>query len=104
MSKSVHKATYCWLNLRFVREFYPSVANINYFVEKPNDFAIFLLKKRKGEAKNLSFVGTRNRGRTGTDLSVHRILSPACLPIPPFEQPPLPTERTKVQRKLIIEN
>jgi hypothetical protein len=23
------------------------------------------------------------RGRTGTDITVHRILSPACLPIPP---------------------
>ena len=30
---------------------------------------------------------TRSRGRTGTAITGHRILSPACLPIPPFEQP-----------------
>ena len=30
---------------------------------------------------------TRNRGRTGTGITAHRILSPACLPIPPSEQP-----------------
>ena len=28
---------------------------------------------------------TRNRGRTGTGITAHRILSPACLPIPPSE-------------------
>ena len=30
---------------------------------------------------------TRSRDRTGTAITGHRILSPACLPIPPFEQP-----------------
>ena len=29
------------------------------------------------------FTGTRSRGRTGTAITGHRILSPACLPIPP---------------------
>ena len=32
-----------------------------------------------------SHSGTRNRGRTGTGITAHRILSPACLPIPPSE-------------------
>ena len=31
---------------------------------------------------------TRSRDRTGTAITGHRILSPACLPIPPSEQPP----------------
>ena len=35
------------------------------------------------------FSCTRNRGRTGTGITAHRILSPACLPIPPSEQPNL---------------
>ena len=30
---------------------------------------------------------TSGRGRTGTDITVHRILSPACLPIPPPRHP-----------------
>ena len=34
------------------------------------------------------FTGTRSRDRTGTAITGHRILSPACLPIPPSEQPP----------------
>ena len=29
------------------------------------------------------FTGTRSRDRTGTAITGHRILSPACLPIPP---------------------
>ena len=43
-------------------------------------------KIRKKELQNeSSLVGTRSRGRTGTAITGHRILSPACLPIPPFE-------------------
>ena len=40
--------------------------------------------KQKREATKL-LSGTRNRGRTGTGITAHRILSPACLPIPPSE-------------------
>ncbi len=40
--------------------------------------------KKERNAKFLS-LGTRNRGRTGTGITAHRILSPACLPIPPSE-------------------
>jgi len=29
------------------------------------------------------FFSTTGRDRTGTNIAVHRILSPACLPIPP---------------------
>ena len=48
-------------------------------------FLIPTNKKQSEEMRlHLLCFGTRNRGRTGTDLSVHRILSPACLPIPPF--------------------
>ena len=37
----------------------------------------------------LAFLkSTRSRDRTGTAITGHRILSPACLPIPPSEQPP----------------
>ena len=39
---------------------------------------------KKREASKL-LLGTRNRGRTGTGITAHRILSPACLPIPPSE-------------------
>ena len=35
---------------------------------------------------NISF-GTRSGNRTRTAVAGHRILSPACLPIPPSEQP-----------------
>ncbi len=41
--------------------------------------------KKRETVKSFSFR-TRSRDRTGTDITVHRILSPACLPIPPFEQ------------------
>ena len=30
------------------------------------------------------FPCTRGRDRTGTNITAHRILSPACLPIPPL--------------------
>ena len=36
---------------------------------------------------NICFVGTRSGNRTRTAVAGHRILSPACLPIPPSEQP-----------------
>ena len=42
-------------------------------------------KKRRSATTNL-LCCTRSRGRTGTAITGHRILSPACLPIPPFEQ------------------
>ena len=41
-------------------------------------------KQKKREAEK-PLLGTRNRGRTGTGITAHRILSPACLPIPPSE-------------------
>ena len=41
---------------------------------------------KKEKLKRLLFFCTRNRGRTGTGITAHRILSPACLPIPPSEQ------------------
>ncbi len=45
--------------------------------------------KNRQQSKYLAisdFLRTRSRGRTGTDITVHRILSPACLPIPPSGQ------------------
>ena len=45
------------------------------------------IDKNKKNPRNFSDLGTRSRGRTGTAITGHRILSPACLPIPPFEQP-----------------
>ena len=50
---------------------------------------------KKGLVKNESSASTRNRGRTGTGITAHRILSPACLPIPPSEQPGLRKRRRK---------
>ena len=44
-------------------------------------------KKSAGYHLIISAFGTRSRGRTGTAITGHRILSPACLPIPPFERP-----------------
>ena len=38
------------------------------------------------ESEHFSF-GTRSGNRTRTAVAGHRILSPACLPIPPSEQP-----------------
>ena len=43
------------------------------------------------------FGCTRNRGRTGTGISAHRILSPACLPIPPSEPLSLLKDGANVQ-------
>ena len=40
------------------------------------------MKDKKGRLIAYLFR-TAGRGRTGTDITVHRILSPACLPIPP---------------------
>ena len=52
-------------------------------------------RKRKNRNAKALFVNalaflksTRSRDRTGTAITGHRILSPACLPIPPSEQPP----------------
>ena len=33
---------------------------------------------------DIKMFSTGSRGRTGTAITGHRILSPACLPIPPF--------------------
>ena len=55
-----------------------------------------LYKQKKREAIKLLF-GTRNRGRTGTGITAHRILSPACLPIPPSEPHNLRKDGAKVQ-------
>ena len=46
---------------------------------------ILFAQNKKRETTKVS-PSTRNRGRTGTGISAHRILSPACLPIPPSEQ------------------
>ena len=46
--------------------------------------AIWLSTRKKGVANSYSH-STRSRGRTGTGITAHRILSPACLPIPPSE-------------------
>ncbi len=42
--------------------------------------------QKKGVREIELLFSTRSRGRTGTAITGHRILSPACLPIPPFEQ------------------
>ena len=42
-------------------------------------------QKQKKRGTQIPLSGTRNRGRTGTGITAHRILSPACLPIPPSE-------------------
>ena len=39
--------------------------------------------KNSGLCEILDYVCTRSRNRTGTALSSHRILSPACLPVSP---------------------
>src|SRR5699024_5447018 len=40
-----------------------------------------------GSERAVFRIRTRSRDRTGTAIAGHRILSPACLPIPPFERP-----------------
>ena len=72
---------------------------------EPNRFnARMLPGKRKAAAGGdpaTAFVGTRSGNRTRTAIAGHRILSPACLPIPPSE-PGLPGGKTpaKVRNNL----
>ena len=46
------------------------------------------------------FSGTRSRDRTGTAIAGHRILSPACLPIPPSGRS-LPRGRRRQKYEII---
>ena len=39
--------------------------------------------KKASTNRGLSFFCTQDGSRTRTDITIHRILSPACLPIPP---------------------
>ena len=55
------------------------------FQTEPKFLANDTTKNEKREAITASLFRTRNRGRTGTGITAHRILSPACLPIPPSE-------------------
>ena len=48
------------------------------------------------------FFGTRSRDRTGTAIAGHRILSPACLPIPPSGRS-LPREKATAKIRIIYE-
>ena len=59
--------------------------------------------KKKPCSIELQGFCTRSGGRTRTAITGHRILSPACLPIPPSEQPfkkkpPATDERKKRAR------
>lgn len=47
-------------------------------------FCIWFRKRNRG--LTISPLCTRSRDRTGTAITGHRILSPACLPIPPSGQ------------------
>ena len=38
----------------------------------------------RNNSHQFTFLSTRGRARTGTAITGHRILSPACLPIPPL--------------------
>ena len=42
-------------------------------------------KRQSGQPRRLPAFGTRSGNRTRTTIAGHRILSPACLPIPPSE-------------------
>ena len=48
------------------------------------------------------FTGTRSRDRTGTAIAGHRILSPACLPIPPSGRS-LPRGRHRQKYEIICD-
>ncbi len=48
------------------------------------------------------FAGTRSRDRTGTAIAGHRILSPACLPIPPSGRS-LPRGRHRQKYEIICD-
>ena len=55
------------------------------------------LARYKKEKPQRFLSGTRNRGRTGTGITAHRILSPACLPIPPSEPHNIRKDGAKVR-------
>ena len=64
------------------------VVTFGIMVTKSDQFWGFDKKKNPASIEKQLLAGfgcTRNRGRTGTGITAHRILSPACLPIPPSE-------------------
>ena len=76
------------------------VVTFGIMVTKSDHFCGFDKKKNPASVVYQLLAGfgcTRNRGRTGTGITAHRILSPACLPIPPSEQPNLRKDVTNVQ-------
>ena len=60
-------------------------------------YAMNNMNNKKKRNFHSSLKCTRNRGRTGTGISAHRILSPACLPIPPSEPLSLLKDGANVQ-------
>ena len=53
--------------------------------------------------KSLAFLkSTRSRDRTGTAITGHRILSPACLPIPPSGRSLSPKDACKSTKRFTI--
>ena len=71
----------------------PVSKTVSFFLYKYVKYWIFIKGNRPHDyvgavfCTNVYSLRTRSRGRTGTAITGHRILSPACLPIPPFEQP-----------------